>query len=245
MKAAVAKAAPSVVRIETSRRPGHHRLEPTDATGGPQSRRPDHRPGRRRRRLRHYQLVQFHQQADRHFRHHPGQGRSVGKSRRDRPIPNADALEGRSERPAQSRKPSRRRKSKSASGRWRVGRTLNPSIEQPPSISAGIISAVGRIWGKAVQTDAKVSPEQLRRAAGGIDGRVMGVLVPASHQSEGDNAGVEWYDSGIGFAIPLEDINRVLPKLKAGTADKPVNLRGGLFGFPAAAAQPVSVAAGD
>ena len=65
-----------------------------------------------------------------------------------------------------------------------------------------------------------------------IDGRVMGVLVPASHQSEGDNAGIEWYDSGVGFAIPLEDINRILPKLKAGTADKPVNLRGGLFGFP-------------
>jgi serine protease Do len=119
-------------------------------------------------------------------------------------------------------------------GLWSLalGRTLNPIPEQPPSISAGIVSAVGRIWGKAVQTDAKVSPNNYGGPLVAIDGRVMGVLVPASHQSEGDNAGVEWYDSGIGFAIPLEDINRILPKLKVGTAEKPVNLRGGLFGFP-------------
>lgn len=119
-------------------------------------------------------------------------------------------------------------------GLWSValGRTLNPVVEQPPSMSAGIVSAVGRIWGKAVQTDAKISPNNYGGPLVAIDGRVIGVLVPASHQSEGDNAGVEWYDSGIGFAIPLEDINRVLSKLKAGTADKPVNLRGGLFGFP-------------
>jgi S1-C subfamily serine protease len=119
-------------------------------------------------------------------------------------------------------------------GLWSLalGRTLNPNVDQPPSIGGGIVSAVGRIWGKAVQTDAKISPNNYGGPLIAIDGRVMGVLVPASHQSEGDNAGVEWYDSGIGFAIPLEDINRVLPKLKAGTAEKPVNLRGGLFGVP-------------
>jgi len=119
-------------------------------------------------------------------------------------------------------------------GLWSMafGRTLNPVVDQPPSMSAGIVSAVGRIWGKAVQTDAKVSPNNYGGPLVAIDGRVLGVLVPASPQSEGENAGIEWYDSGIGFAIPLEDINRVLPKLKAGTADKPVNLRGGMFGFP-------------
>jgi serine protease Do len=118
-------------------------------------------------------------------------------------------------------------------GQWSLalGRTLNVNIDQPPSISAGIISALGRIWGKAMQTDAKVSPNNYGGPLVGIDGRVLGVLVPASTQSEGENAGVEWYDSGIGFAIPLEDINRVLPKLKAGTAEKPVHLRGGVFGM--------------
>jgi len=120
-------------------------------------------------------------------------------------------------------------------GQWAlaVGRTLNPNIDLPPSVSRGIISAVGRIWGKAVQTDAKVSPNNYGGPLVAIDGRIMGLLVPASHQSEGENAGIEWYDSGIGFAVPLEDINRVLPKLKAGTVEKPVTLRGGLFGFPA------------
>jgi serine protease Do len=38
-------------------------------------------------------------------------------------------------------------------------------------------------------------------------------------------AGAEWYDSGIGFAIPAEDIQRVLPRLKKGE-----DLRPGLLG---------------
>ncbi|MDP6723298.1 MAG: trypsin-like peptidase domain-containing protein, partial [Pirellulaceae bacterium] len=42
-------------------------------------------------------------------------------------------------------------------GQWAlaVGRTLDPKI---PNTSTGILSAKNRIWGKAVQTDAKVSP---------------------------------------------------------------------------------------
>src|SRR5262245_18053531 len=38
-----------------------------------------------------------------------------------------------------------------------VGRTLSAD-DGPPSDSVGIISATDRIWGKAIQTDAKVSP---------------------------------------------------------------------------------------
>jgi hypothetical protein len=40
--------------------------------------------------------------------------------------------------------------------------------------------------------------------------------VPASPESEAETAGIEWYDSGIGFAIPLEDVYAVLPKLREG-----------------------------
>ncbi len=40
--------------------------------------------------------------------------------------------------------------------------------------------------------------------------------MPASPFGEGDTAGVEWYDSGIGFAIPLEDVFAILPRLKQG-----------------------------
>lgn len=118
-------------------------------------------------------------------------------------------------------------------GQWALamGRSLDPNLEHPPSISSGIISAVGRIWGKAVQTDAKVSPNNYGGPLVGIDGRVLGILVPASPNAEGENAGIEWYDSGIGFAIPIEDIFAVLPKLKAGTPEKQVTLRGGLLGI--------------
>src|SRR5262249_17576063 len=103
-------------------------------------------------------------------------------------------------------------------GQWAIalGRALDPNLDRPPSLSVGIISALERIWGKAVQTDAKVSPLNYGGPLIDVDGRVYGVLVPASPFSEGDTAGVEWYDSGIGFAVPLEDIFAVLPRMKQG-----------------------------
>lgn len=112
-----------------------------------------------------------------------------------------------------------------------VGRTLVGQVEQMPSVSVGILSALNRIWGKAVQTDAKVSPTNYGGPLIDLLGRVQGVLVPASPRSEGDTAGFEWYDSGIGFAIPLEDINRVLPKMLKGTAKEVVTLKRGLLGI--------------
>jgi S1-C subfamily serine protease/predicted esterase len=93
-------------------------------------------------------------------------------------------------------------------------------------VSAGIISALGRIWGKAIQTDAKVSPVNYGGPLVDIQGRVLGVLVPASPFGQDETAGVEWYDSGIGFAIPLEDINAILPRLKEGK-----DLKRGLLGI--------------
>ncbi len=101
-------------------------------------------------------------------------------------------------------------------GQWSLalGRALDPDIADLPSVSAGIISATGRIHGKAIQCDAKVSPVNYGGPLVAIDGRVQGILVPASPRGEGETAGVEWYDSGIGFAIPLEDIFAVLPKMK-------------------------------
>ena len=97
-----------------------------------------------------------------------------------------------------------------------VGRTLVANVEKSPSVTEGIVSALGRIWGKAIQTDAKVSPTNYGGPLVDLSGRVMGVLVPASPRAEGETAGFEWYDSGIGFAIPLEDVNRALPRLKLG-----------------------------
>src|SRR5205807_4481220 len=89
-------------------------------------------------------------------------------------------------------------------------------LDTSPSISTGIVSALGRIWGKAIQTDAKVSPLNYGGPLVDLHGRVVGVLVPASPRGNDETAGVEWYDSGIGFAIPMEDVNAVLTRLKQG-----------------------------
>src|SRR5712692_10509182 len=102
-------------------------------------------------------------------------------------------------------------------GHWAMalGRTW-ASLESLPSVSVGIVSALGRIYGKAIQTDAKVSPVNYGGPLVDLEGRVLGVLVPASPRGQDETAGYEWYDSGIGFAIPLEDIQAVVPRLKQG-----------------------------
>jgi S1-C subfamily serine protease/predicted esterase len=112
-------------------------------------------------------------------------------------------------------------------GHWSLalGRTWSAS-DAPPSVSVGIISAVDRIWGKAIQTDAKVSPVNYGGPLVDLLGRVQGVLVPLSPRAQDETAGLEWYDSGIGFAIPLEDVFAVLPRLKKGQ-----DLHRGILGF--------------
>jgi serine protease Do len=109
-------------------------------------------------------------------------------------------------------------------GQWSIalGRTYDSAL---PSISVGIVSAVDRVWGKAIQTDAKVSPVNYGGPLVDTDGRVLGILVPLSPQGRSEAAGVEWYDSGIGFAIPLDDVYAVLDRLKLGK-----DLRPGLTG---------------
>jgi serine protease Do len=100
-------------------------------------------------------------------------------------------------------------------GQWcvAVGRTFEDSQS---NTSVGILSAVGRVWGKALQTDAPTSPNNYGGPLVDIHGRVMGLIVPLSPQSAEELAGIEWYDSGIGFAVPLETIHRVLPRLRKG-----------------------------
>lgn len=101
-------------------------------------------------------------------------------------------------------------------GQWAIalGRTLEG---ETPSLSVGIVSALNRIWGKAIQTDAKISPINYGGPLINIDGQVLGILVPLAAQGKDDAvAGVEWYDSGIGFAIPLVDVLATLERLKQG-----------------------------
>lgn len=111
-------------------------------------------------------------------------------------------------------------------GQWTVavGRTFDVG---QISMSAGILSAKERIWSKAIQTDAKISPINYGGPLVDIQGRVLGVLAPLSPQGQGGElAGAEWYDSGIGFAVPLADIFQHLDTLKAGK-----DLHAGLLGI--------------
>ena len=110
-------------------------------------------------------------------------------------------------------------------GQWciAVGRTFE---DDRPNLAVGILSAVGRIWGKAIQTDAAVSPNNYGGPLVDIRGRVMGILAPMSPQSSEEIAGIEWYDSGIGFAVPLESLMKMLPRLRQGE-----DLNPGVAGF--------------
>lgn len=109
-------------------------------------------------------------------------------------------------------------------GQWTiaVGRTFDVKT---PNMSIGILSAIERVWGKAVQSDAKISPSNYGGPLIDIQGRVIGILVPLSPQSNTTFAGAEWYDSGIGFAVPLAELIPYLDKLKSGE-----NLKSGLLG---------------
>lgn len=112
---------------------------------------------------------------------------------------------------------------------FRVGQTvlaLGRAYDgELPNVSTGIVSAVERIWGKAIQTDAKVSPNNYGGPLVDLQGRVLGVLVPLAPEGNAPVAGVEWYDSGIGFAVPLEQVQQRLSQLQEGR-----NLKPGLLG---------------
>ena len=100
-------------------------------------------------------------------------------------------------------------------GQWAValGKTYD---KNGVSQSVGIVSAVDRAYGKAIQTDAKVSPINYGGPLVDVAGRVMGILSPISPGAflEGDSS--QLYDSGIGFAIPIADILERLPRLQQG-----------------------------
>jgi serine protease Do len=100
-------------------------------------------------------------------------------------------------------------------GRWAIalGRTYDLNF---PNLAVGIVSALNRIAGRAIQTDANVSPVNYGGPLVDIQGRGLGILVPLSPQGDDVTAGVDYYDSGIGFAIPLVDVLAVLERMKAG-----------------------------
>lgn len=100
-------------------------------------------------------------------------------------------------------------------GQWVValGKTFDPSVA---SCSVGILSAQGRVWNKAIQTDAKISPQNYGGPVIDLQGRAMGILTPLNPGIVTEGEVEQWYDSGIGFAVPLEDIMRRLAEMQQG-----------------------------
>jgi len=100
-------------------------------------------------------------------------------------------------------------------GQWALalGKTFGP---EQASCSVGILSAMGRVWNKAIQTDAKVSPQNYGGPLIDLNGRAMGILTPINPGIVSEGEVEQWYDSGIGFAIPFQDILDRLPRLQAG-----------------------------
>ena len=125
-------------------------------------------------------------------------------------------------------------------GQWAVavGRTFQPD---QINTNVGIVSAKDRVLGKVLQTDAKVSPNNYGGPLVDAQGRVMGVLCAISPRSNEAFAGVDWYDSGIGFAVPMSDIMARLQRWRL-----PEDLYPGKLGISPASseqfASPVTVA---
>ena len=100
-------------------------------------------------------------------------------------------------------------------GQWAIalGKTFDFKVA---SRSVGILSAQGRIWNKAIQTDAKISPQNYGGPLIDLRGSVMGILVPMNPGIATEGEVEQWYDSGVGFAVPLTDIIERLPGLQRG-----------------------------
>jgi serine protease Do len=95
-----------------------------------------------------------------------------------------------------------------------VGKSLSAT---EPNVSVGIVSATGRVWSRAIQTDCKVSRQNYGGPLVTLTGEVLGILVPLSPNSEEVAAGADWYDSGIGFASIVDVDSEPFQKLKQGT----------------------------
>lgn len=98
-------------------------------------------------------------------------------------------------------------------GQWSVSVGVGYG-DMSPAVSMGIISAINRIGGRAIQTDANISPANYGGPLVDIKGRVIGICVPMDPRSQAVGAGVQWYDSGIGFAIPVDPESDLIERLK-------------------------------
>lgn len=108
-------------------------------------------------------------------------------------------------------------------GQWAISVGVGYG-DSNPAVSMGIVSATNRVAGKAIQTDANISPANYGGPLVDIEGRLIGICVPMNPQSQAVGAGVEWYDSGIGFAVPIHNLENLIERLKDGETIRPAFL---------------------
>lgn len=119
--------------------------------------------------------------------------------------------------------------------RPRVGETAialgRVDINNAVQLSVGVVSARDRFGGRALQTDALASPLNYGGPLIGLDGNLLGILTPLSPAGQ---RGVALYDSGVGFAVPSDELQKCLPTLARG-----VDLRPGWLGVSLGKANPL------
>lgn len=109
-------------------------------------------------------------------------------------------------------------------GQWSIALGRFYSADSS-SVSVGIVSAMNRIHGMAIQSDAKISPVNYGGPLINLQGETIGILIPLSPRGRSNaSAGIEWYDSGIGFAIPMTDALKSADRLREGKDLKPGRL---------------------
>jgi S1-C subfamily serine protease len=117
-----------------------------------------------------------------------------------------------------------------------VGQTVvaigRHSAGQSPAISTGVLSATGRNWGLALQTDARVSSAFYGGPLVNLRGQVLGVIVPMVPDG-GAEDDTGWYDSGVAFAIGSSAITQRLQRMIQGKDIKP-----GMMGIVARGSDP-------
>lgn len=99
-------------------------------------------------------------------------------------------------------------------GSWAIAAGFGHGTDEP-SLSLGVISAVRRMNGVAVQTDARISPANYGGPLFTIDASVIGICVPMG-PGEDEIADAQWYDSGIGFAVHCEHLSDRVARLRTG-----------------------------
>ena len=100
-----------------------------------------------------------------------------------------------------------------AVGQWSfvLGRTF---ATKDPSVHMGVVSATRRVFGRALQTDAYTSPANYGGPLIDVEGQVLGIAVPMD--ASGRKANIGLYDSGIGFAATIADIQPLIERMKTG-----------------------------